>query len=370
MKKNTVCVSFLGNILFDTRTLNLYKSFKAQNYDVQVICFDWRGSNDSVDDEYVKCYPLKKKSSLLFYLNFSALLFSNLLKSNASIFFAEDIYTLPFVCIAAKLKRAKVFYDSRELFGFLAGLTGKKTIQKLLAAIEKYFIKMSDLVIVTGDMDGEFLKKQYGISNLLTIRNLPFYIENITAVNLHKKYNIDDSKKILLYQGVILHGRGLEHIFNALQSTSEFVLLIIGDGEHKTYYENLAKEMGIQSKAIFAGRINQEELLNYSAGADIGLSLIENISVSYYYALPNKLFEYIMAGLPVAVSRLPQMEKVVNDYDVGVCVNLEKEDELLLKLNETINDRVVYGKYKANTRAASKELNWDTEIKKLFSILN
>lgn len=371
MNNTNVCIAFLGNISFDTRTLNLYKSFKSKNFNVEVISFDWRNGQNTINDGNIRFYSIdKNKSSLLFYLKFSCLLMYNLLKSNAGIFFAEDIYTLPFVCIAAKLKKGKVFYDSRELFGFLAGLKDRKNIQKILTAIEKYFIKKADYVIVTGDMDGEFLSTQYGISNIITIRNLPFYRTDIKAVNLHERYAIPSDIKILLYQGVILHGRGLRYIFNYLKKSAGSVLIILGDGEHKEYYEELAADIGIKDKVIFAGKIPQDELLNYSAGSDLGLSLIENLSISYYYALPNKLFEYIMMGLPVAISKLPQMEKVINDYNVGIVIDLDNEDEINNKLTGLLQNPELLKQYNINCLAAAKELNWDKEIEKLFTKFN
>ena len=370
MKDKKVCIAFLGNILYDTRTLNFYKSFKAENYNVEVISFDWLGSEKNFPDPNVKIYSLSKKhSSLFYYLKFTALLVYNLLKSNADIFFAEDIYTLPFIAVIAKLKGGKVFYDSRELFCFLAGLKERKRIQKLLASIEKRFINKADYVIVTGDMDGDFLCKQYGLAKTITIRNLPFYREKTEPVDLRRKYGIEAAKKVLVYQGVILHGRGLRHIFEFLKSNNDAVLIVFGDGEYKNYYVELSHSLGITDKVIFAGKIPQGELLNYSAGADIGLSLIENLSISYYYALPNKLFEYIMAGLPAAVSALPQMEKIVNDFETGIVVDLENQEEVNNKLNLLLKDNEILIKYRENCRTAAKELNWDNEIKKLLSLL-
>jgi glycosyltransferase involved in cell wall biosynthesis len=371
MNKQHVCIAFLGNILYDTRALNLYKSLSSHNYFTEVISFDWENGADKPDNKNLKVFRLdKKKSSLFFYVKFSIILFLNLLSSKAGAFFAEDIYTLPFVCIAAKMKGAKVFYDSRELFGFLAGLKDKKRIQKILAWIEKRFIAKTDYVIVTGEMDGEFLKKQYNINNIIVLRNLPFYKEKFNKVDLREKYSIEENKKILLYQGVVLHGRGLKVIFDFLKSNEGFTLLVIGYGAYKDYYEKLSHEMGIAENVIFAGKIPQEELLNYSAGADMGLALIENISLSYYYALPNKLFEYIMTGLPVAVSKLPQMEKIVNDYNAGICVDLEKPDELSEKIKSVFADEKVLTGYKTNCLNAAKELNWDKEIERLFNVLN
>lgn len=370
-ENKNVCLSFLGNALFDTRAFNFYKSFKAKGFNVEVISFDWLGSTEITPEPGIKIYRLsKKKSSLFFYSKFFLLLAFNLFKSRASLFFAEDIYTLPLVCIAARIKRAKVVYDSRELFGFLAGLKDRKKVQRLLALLEKIFIKYADYIVVTGDMDGEFLTSQYKLKKTVTVRNLPFYRENIPPVDLRKKFGIPANKRILLYQGVILHGRGLRHVFDFLKNFEDAVLVILGDGEHKKYYQELAASTGVGARIIFGGKIPQSELLNYSAGADIGVSLIENLSVSYYYALPNKMFEYIMAGLPVAVSALPQMERIVNEYGVGISINLDEVNEINKRLAGLLNNEEALLKFRGNCLKAARELNWDNEINRLFNVLN
>jgi len=115
--------------------------------------------------------------------------------------------------------------------------------------------------------------------------------------------------------------------------------------------------------------IEKNELLNYTAAADVGLSLIEDISLSYHYALPNKLFEYIMAEIPVIVSNLPQMVEIVMQYNVGEVVESDNQNELINKINLLFEDEELYSSYKANCKSASKELNWDNEINILFNVL-
>jgi len=145
--------------------------------------------------------------------------------------------------------------------------------------------------------------------------------------------------------------------------------VIIGDGELEESYKNLAKEMGINEQVIFAGKVNQDEILSYTKTADVGLSIIENMSLSYYYALPNKLFEYIMVEIPVIVSNLPQMKEIVEKYKVGLVVNLDNPVELVDAIKQLTEDKVLNGKFKENCRIASKELNWENEIQNLLKDL-
>ena len=122
-------------------------------------------------------------------------------------------------------------------------------------------------------------------------------------------------------------------------------------------------------KVIFFGKVPQGELFNLTAGADVGLSIIENVSLSYYYALPNKLFEYIMADVPVIVSNLPQMEEIVKMYKIGITVNPYEKTQIEKALNKLTTDTDFYRSLKQNCRIASEELNWEKEILNLYRVL-
>ncbi|MDZ7623290.1 MAG: glycosyltransferase family 4 protein [Ignavibacteriaceae bacterium] len=365
--KKKVLITFLGNINYDTRCKNLYDTFSANNFDVEFIGFDWMTEGFTETHGNISIFKLKKGFlSLSFYLKFIWHLKLKLFSTKASIIFAEDIYTLPFAVIFGKLKRAKIYYDSRELFGFLAGLKDKKLKQAFWKWIEKFFIKKADYVIVTGQMDGEFLEKEYRIKNLILLRNLPRYYKPELKLDLHSHLQIDKSKKIILYQGVLLKGRGIEKVFSVLDELPNHVFVIAGGGEYEEHYQKLAVQMNIAHQVFFLGKLTQEELPKITSSVDIGVSLIENLSVSYYYALPNKLFEYIMAEVPVIVSNLPQMKEIVDKYDVGFAVNIDNKDELISAIKNLSEDTDLYESKKQNCHIASQELNWEKEVTNLL----
>ncbi len=365
-KRKSVTISFLGNANFDTRVTNLTNSLKEIEFDVKVISFDWTSPNfNSVIGDTSIFKLVKKKNSFPFYFNFLTTLFRELLKTNSSIYIAEDIFTLPIVTFIAKLRGAKLYYNSREFYAFLAGLRNKPKTQAIIRGLEKFFIQKVNAVMVTGDGDAQFLEEYYGINNTVVIRNLPLKQKATEPKDFHKMLNIPDSSKILLYQGVILEGRGFEPLLNVMVKIKNCDLVILGAGVFKTKYEKLAKELGIESRVHFLGNMVQSELINYTAGADIGVSLIENISKSYYYALPNKLFEYIMSNIPVLISDLPQMKKIVDDYNVGRYVTLEDKSSLEKVLSEMLNESNSIEQYKINAEKASKELNWQKEFEKV-----
>ncbi len=371
MHNKKVLISFLGNIEYDTRCYNLYNSLEAKGYTVNFIGFDWLTENfNSVKGKKTIIKLSKKFSSIIFYFKFFSILKFQLLFRKYDTLFAEDLYTLPLCIIVGKIKGAKVIYDCRELFGFLAGLKDKPLVQKLWQLVEKIFIKKADLVLVTGEMDADFLKAHYHIQNIIVLRNLPLFNKAKNPVNFYEKLNIARDKKILIYQGVVVKGRGIDMIFKLLSLTDDFILIILGDGEHFDYYKNQSTMLGISEKVYFVGKISQDDLINYTAGAFIGLSLIENVSLSYYYALPNKLFEYIMAEIPVITTDLPQMKKIIDDYNVGFTVKENDIEQLRLILNDVKNDEQLYVNLKSNCVSASKILNWDNEFKNLGNFIS
>lgn len=361
MKKKAV-ITFLGNALYDSRVMNLYDSLTAKGIQVKVICYDFRGTGATTGNSDFIIYPFVKNNSIKFYVRFFISLIKNLAFTKYNYYFAEDVFTLPFVQYFSGLYGGKLIYDSRELYPFLAGLRRKTNNQKIIAAVERRYIYEADIVLVTGEMDKQFLEGYYNIKNILVLRNLPPKIEKISRLNLKSLIGADDNSIVLIYQGVLLEGRGLDLTIKAMANLPDYHFVILGDGEFKHKYFQLAKETGVDERVHFLGSVSQKELLNYTASADIGLALIENLSKSYYYALPNKLFEYIMAGIPVIVSDLPQMKKIVNEYNAGFV--LEKWDEQALAdlLGKIAKDKSKLKEPARNARDASMDLNWDKEF--------
>jgi len=368
-KKKSVTIAFLGNANFDTRVTNLTNSLINDGFEVKVISFDWTTPHFNTIIGNTSIYKLvKKKNSLPYYLKFITILFKELSKTNSSIYIAEDIFTLPLVTFFAKKRKAKLYYNSREFYAFLAALRNRPFVQSIISRLEKYFIRKTDKVLVTGEGDAKFLHEFYSLENTVVIRNLPLMKPVFDKKDLHQMLNILGCNTILLYQGVILEGRGFEPLLDAMKKVENCNLVVLGTGVFQEKYQKLAVKLGLNNRIHFLGNIEQRDLINYTSAADIGIALIENISKSYYYALPNKLFEYIMAGLPVLISNLPQMKKIVLDYEVGEIVNLEDSEEVKSKLEQLITDKNRLKYFKQKTIIASEELNWQNEYQKIKHI--
>jgi len=367
--EKTIAISFLGNPYFDSRVTNLTKSFEELGYEVRAIGFEWTKPDWVTEKGKTTVYKISKKSSFIYYLKFISLLKLFLIRTKASIYFAEDIYTLPFVVFFAKIRRAKIIYDSRELYAFLGGLHDRTYVQKIIAWVESIFIKHVDYVLTTGEMDSQFLIERYGIDNCTLLRNLPLINESVKPVDLRTELGISSDKKILLYQGMLFDGRGIGLVLEVLKNLTDCVFVLLGDGVHKKKFEDLALEFGLSDRIFFVGNIPQDKLPSYTSAADIGLSLIENISKSYYLALPNKLFEYIMAGIPSIVTDLPQMKKIVEEYKIGLVVEEGNIKNIRDSIRSLIDQPELFNNLKMNCTKASKELNWQKEFDKVYKVI-
>jgi len=366
-----VTISFLGNLYYDTRTFNFYNSLDRAGNDVCFIGYDWLTTGfKTINEGKISVTKLKKgKFSLFFYGKFFSHQLKSSYKSNADIYLASDFFSLPALFLISKLRKKKIYYDSREIFTELPFHENKVFTKKIIKIVERLLIRKVDAVIVTGDMDSEFLKKLYNIDNIYIQRNLPSVNRTIKPVNLFKDFNIPEQSFIILYQGVVVKGRGIEIYLNTLKKMEGIYLVILGGGEQLDYYKQLSSDMKLNGRVIFAGKLKQDNILNYTAGAFAGLSIIDIISLNNYYAIPNKLFEYIVAGIPVVVNNLPQMKKIIDEYKVGAVMEECSETSLAEILNEWKNDMNSYNKLKENCNKAAGELNWEKEfvnIQQLF----
>ena len=164
---------------------------------------------------------------------------------------------------------------------------------------------------VSASIAGEYNRK-YG-TNMKVIRNLPFRMEN-----LQPSFRLRKGKEnLILYQGSLNMGRGLELAIQSMQYMENTRLIIVGTGDLEKVLKGLADSLALAEVIQFTGRIHPELLWHYTLQADLGISLEEDLGLNYRFALPNKLFDYIQAHVPVLVSDLPEMAALVRDYGIG-----------------------------------------------------
>lgn len=368
MTKKKVAICFLGNLYFDTRTYNLYHSLISKKHEVQFIGFDWLTPDfTTIKEENVFIDKLvKRKFSLIFYLQFAWRSFWRLVKSRSHYLWAADFFCLPVCYLAALVTRSKVFYDSREVYTEITGFNNKPLIKKIVRFVEGFIIKRIHCTVTTGPLDSEYIENLYGLDKTYLLRNLPLPVSSVEPVDLKSLFPEKLSGPVLLYQGTIVKGRGIEVCFEIIKNYPDAGLVLLGGGEYLEYYQKMAHEMTIENRVVFVGKISQNELIQYTAGADVGLCLIDNISGNNYYALPNKLFECLMAGIPVLITDLPQMRDIVETWRVGGIVPENDIDLSIQVIKNWMENPDHYSTLKENTKKASRVLNWENEFEKIY----
>jgi glycosyltransferase involved in cell wall biosynthesis len=278
---------------------------------------------------------------------------------------AHSLSALPLGFFLKLIHKSVLIYDTHELETETHNLKG---LRKLFCKkIEKFFIKYVDHIFVVSESISEWYKLEYDIKPPSVVINSPLQQKVLKKDLFRSQFNIRNDQLIFIYQGYFGTGRGLEVLLNSFAGKKEDseVLVFMGDGDLKDKIELFAKN---NNNIFYKEFVPIEIVQDYTSSADIGIALIENTCLSYKYALPNKLFEYSMAGLPVIISNLPEMKNIVNKYRSGVVVNgdtsLDLNNAIKKLLSGNLND------YKNNAKRMALELSWENQELVMLSTYN
>jgi len=318
MKRSKILIIFLGNPAHDSRSLKIFKSLSDLGYTVRIICAHQPGENflNHPCILYVKIKSFKRAffRILMFYIKALPLV----LKEKTDIVIASDLFSLSLAWLASKKNnKAKLVYDSREIYSALASLHRRKFKQWLITKYETFF-----------------------------------------ALN----------------SGLFHPGRGLNLYFTLIEKLRhEFAnikLLLIGKGELKSEIENEIKKRNLQNEVLIFGPYSPEQyILMPSVKKIIGLCVIEPLGLSYFYSLPNKVFEYIQHQIPFIASDFPEIRNIVRKYNLGILVNPTNFEDVFSATLELIINDDLYENLKQNCKIALNELNWESEIEKFHEVI-
>lgn len=307
----------------------------------------------------------------LFYAEYNLRLFFFLLIRHARLIVSNDLDTLLPCFVIHKLKGIPLVYDSHEFFTETPELTNRPLVRSIWLGIEKRILpRLRYVITVNASLAGIFSRK-YRIP-VLAIRNVP-PLEKKYPGPAREELGLPTDKNIILLQGsgINIH-RGAEELIRAMAFLEDTVLLIIGGGDVVSTLKKMANQPGIDGKVIFRPRMPRDELMKYTASADIGLSVDKDICPNYHFSLPNKIFDYIHAGVPVLASPLPEIKKIIDEYGVGRCIRSHDPRELADDIRQMLSDRKMLEVYRNNCLKASEDLCWEKEkihLRKLYEAI-
>ncbi|MBR9921637.1 MAG: glycosyltransferase family 4 protein [Bacteroidetes bacterium] len=309
------------------------------------------------DQKRLRCILQKGK---WFYLEYNLRLFFFLLLRKAEILNAIDLDSILAVRLAGLFKKSKLVYDAHEYFTEVPEVVDRPTTKKIWEWVANKCIPAMDACYTVGAGLAEIFEKQYGIF-FGVVRNVPLPVDG--TVNPE-----EEGEKILLYQGALNEGRGLEATIEAmLLLPSEIKLWLAGEGDLSVSLRNQVKEAGLEERVCFLGYVLPEDLKRITPKAWIGLNLLENKGLSYYYSLANKAFDYVQAGLPSLQMDFPEYRALQEEY---ACFELLEnlDPSLIADAVEKLQDEEYYLERVQNCQLAAIEWHWEKEEKKLLTI--
>jgi glycosyltransferase involved in cell wall biosynthesis len=360
MKRIIFCVT--NDLSYDQRMQRICRSLIEAKYEVLLVGRvkpDSKGLTDlGFPVKRLNCFFTKGK---LFYLEYNLRLLIYLFTINYDIGGAIDLDTIIPVYIASKLKGKKTSFDAHEYFEEVPEVTNRPLTKWIWKTIGRLLIPKMNTCYTVGNCLAELFKQKYNV-DFGVIRNMPLEknFENINKPLMATAY--------ILYQGALNEGRGLEQMILAMKSLPQYKFLLAGEGDHSIKLRALTKDENVEDRVIFLGYQNPIDLDNYTAGAYVGLNLLENNGLSYYYSLANKCFDYIQFGVPVINMDFPEYRKLNEEFEVALLLKTLNIEKIVSSLEQLFEDINLHHKLRSNCLKARVIWNWDMESKNLIDI--
>jgi glycosyltransferase involved in cell wall biosynthesis len=280
-------------------------------------------------------------------------------RGNYDIYHSNDLNTLPqgYICSKWRIKPKQLIYDSHEVqtsrTGYNSPLHGK---------LEGFLINKIDEMIVENHTRAKYNEDLYGFYPHV-VHNYPFkqISQSTEKVDLYEILNIPRNEKILLYQGGIQTGRGLDKLIKAAPLFNEGVLVLVGDGKIKPELQAMVKEMGLEEKVKFHPKVPLADLPKFTRNGYMGFQVLNNVCFNHYSASSNKLFEYMMSGIPVIACSFPEIKRVVAGEEIGMCIDSHDPESIAEGVNYLLSHPEERERMAANSFKARNQFNWEEE---------
>ncbi len=296
-----------------------------------------------------------------FYAEFNFRLFLFLLFHRCDILVANDLDTLYPNFLVSRIKRKRIVYDSHEYFCGVPELVGRPRVQRFWRKIEqRCFPKLTDVITVCQSI-ADIYDHEYPRANKVNVvRNVPNRASH-TAMKTRTDLDLPTDQHLIVMQGAINKDRGAEELIMAMKEIPNALLLIIGSGDVVPQLQTLVNQESLSAKVRFIPRMAPAALADYTALCDVGCSLEKDTNINYRYCLPNKLFDYMNAGIPCVVSDLPEMARVVREAGVGLVVTEHSPHAIAEAVNNLLNDSALYSQCAVCAKQAAQHYCWENE---------
>ncbi len=314
------------------------------------------------------------RRSALFYAEYNVRLFVKLLFAQADLFYANDSDTFPAVYAAARLRKKAIFFDAHELFPEVPELVARPRVKKVWATLERLLFprlqryRHGASAVTVCQSIADYYRERYGLT-MRVVRNvpMPYEVSAVAPIEIARRAG----RKVLLYQGAVNVGRGVERLVDAMRYLDDCLLLIIGTGDIIEEVRARVCSRGVEDRVQVLGRMEPMAMRRYTVQADLGMSLLDNMGLSYYYAFPNRIADFVQAHVPVLATDFPEMRRVVKEYEIGTLL-ADREyapEELAAHIREALQYWQSLPRAEKERRFlhAAQELNWQHDKQTLLA---
>ncbi len=363
-------------------------SFAGQGYDVETICLSTIPEYPEVE-EVVPGYSIRRfyfrtrtffhgkfglspsnalvagLQYVLSYSEFVVRAVRRALRRNADLYEAHDLPAVIPGLVAARLRGKPLVYHAHELYPEMHKDLRFAGFWKL---VEKLVVPFVSLVVTPEENRSRIYREEYRASaEPLTIANCPPYMpllqsDRLRQIIAERGYH---PKTIVLYQGLLDASRCIGELVESARSFDEGILLVLLGAGFKGWDSEQAIARSIGNVVVLP-RVQYTDLFHYTASADIGVLFYRNDCRNNYYCAPNKLYEFMMMGLPVITCNYPGLRKFVEGEQIGYCVDPEKPEDIARAVNRLAADNDERERFRANgLRLVREKYNWEREFEKL-----
>jgi glycosyltransferase involved in cell wall biosynthesis len=304
----------------------------------------------------------------LFYAFFNIRLFLYLIFQRTALLVSNDLDTLPANYLASKFKpNCRLVYDTHEYFTEVPELQGRAFVKKTWENIENWIFPMLNTIYTVNESIAELYHAKYN-KKIFVVRNVaPMW--QPAERKTRKELGLPENKFIAILQGAGINiDRGAKEAVEAVRDLSHVLLIILGDGDAIPSLKAYVAENSMADTVRFIPKIPYAEMMQYTACADVGLSLDKATNLNYRFSLPNKVFDYIHAGIPLIVSNLPEVAGLIQRYDCGIVLNTSNVNELRQQLEDLRTDPEKVHQLRQNCVLASQTECWEKESEILHQI--
>lgn len=293
------------------------------------------------------------------------------MRTPADAYHAHDDTALPACYIAARLRRKRLVFDAHELPLVQPNLTRWRRLTAIARAVLRAMAPRCDGLITVSAPIAEEIRVRYGGPSATLVRNIPPYLPPMTSDRLRTMVGASEARKIAIYQGGLQENRSLDVLVRGAKYLDpRHLIVLMGSGESRDRLQSLLDQEGVGDRIRIIPPVPYQELLEVTASADAGLIVYRGAySLNVQYCLPNKLFEYMMAGVPVICSELDAVAGIVREFDIGVVVPTLDPETVGRVISATLDDTDGRERMRRNALAASlRTFRWDVEQRSLLAL--